>query len=127
MIDTTRFKDTYTATLESLLDAVENGDIKCNLADFPDDKEFEVVYDNYLMTGVAGLSDLKKDIKIDEDEKKSVDNFTIDFNTLETRIKYFSPTYLNSKPLAIIIMSKNTGIGSIIPWKFWFYTVFVEY
>lgn len=29
----------------------------------PDDKEYTVVYDNFLMTGVAGLTDLKKDPK----------------------------------------------------------------
>lgn len=28
----------------------------------PDDKEYTVVYDNFLMTGVAGLKDLKKDL-----------------------------------------------------------------
>lgn len=32
---------------------------------------------------------------IDYEEKESVNNFTIDIKTLESRIKYFSPTYLN--------------------------------
>ena len=39
----------------------ENGTIKYNLDDFDDDSEFVAVYDNFLMTGVIGLSDLKKD------------------------------------------------------------------
>lgn len=37
---------------------------------------------------------------LDKDEYDSVDNYNVDFNTLETRIKYFSPSYLNIKSSA---------------------------
>lgn len=37
-----------------------DGSIKENLSLAPDNKKFTVVYDDFLMTGVAGLKDLKK-------------------------------------------------------------------
>lgn len=42
----------------------------------------------------------KKQMGINEDEYASVDNFNIDLNTLETRIKYFAPAYLSIKKSA---------------------------
>ena len=49
-----------------------DGSIKYNLDDFEDDKEFTVVYDTFLMTGVAGLSELRK-----EENDKTVEIFDI--------------------------------------------------
>ncbi len=40
-----------------------DGSIKYNLDDCPDDAKFPCVYDTFLLTGVAGLSELKKDLK----------------------------------------------------------------
>lgn len=37
---------------------------------------------------------------VNKEEYDSVDNFNISFNTLDSRIKYFSPTYLNIKDSA---------------------------
>lgn len=44
----------------------DDGSIKYNLDDFPNDKEFTAVYDIFLATGVAGLKDLKKDLENDQ-------------------------------------------------------------
>lgn len=48
-----KVKDVYLLNMDGSLG--ERIDIQ------PDDKEYTVVYDNFLMTGVAGLADLKKD------------------------------------------------------------------
>ena len=40
-------------------------------------------------------------VGIDMDEYSKVNNYNIDFNTLELRIKYFSPTYKNIKQSAL--------------------------
>lgn len=47
-----------------------DGSIKYNLDECPDDTKFPCVYDTFLMTGVAGLSELKKD-------PKDVENFNV--------------------------------------------------
>lgn len=51
----------------------EDGSIKYRLDDFDDDAEFNVVYDCFLATGVAGLNELKKDIEND----KSIEQFYV--------------------------------------------------
>ena len=44
----------------------DDGTIKFDLDEMPDDAEFCVVYDDFLATGVAGLVDLVKDVENDE-------------------------------------------------------------
>ncbi len=53
----------------------DEGNIKYNLDDFDDDDCFSAVYDVFLMTGVTGLKDLKKDWENDPEIKKEIEFF----------------------------------------------------
>ncbi|MBR6163667.1 bifunctional metallophosphatase/5'-nucleotidase [bacterium] len=60
-----------------------DGSIKYNLDDFDDDKIFTGVYDTFLMTGVAGLTELKR-----EENDSSVEVF--DISRQEVLIEYLT-------------------------------------
>lgn len=53
----------------------DDGSIKYNLDDFDDDDKFCAVYDDFLMTGVAGLKDLKKDYIENPELKDEIEFF----------------------------------------------------
>ena len=58
-----------------------DGSIKYNLDDLPDDYSFTCVYDTFLLTGVAGLNELKKD-------EKEVEKF--DISRQDALTEYFT-------------------------------------
>lgn len=57
-----------------------------------------IIYNNGIgLEEYTPLNPIKKEVGVNEEEKKSVDNFNVDLKTLEKRIIYFSPTYRNIK------------------------------
>lgn len=71
----------------------QDGTLGEKLDNQPDDKEYTVAYDLFLMTGVAGLSELKKN-----PEKDDVEYFP--YSRQDTLIEYLRSNFLN-KPVDV--------------------------